>query len=418
MILLLKAVNVVPMNEETILENRDVLIDNNQIVKIGQNIDQPGARILDCRGKYAMPGLWDMHTHTNNAKCLNLNLANGVTSVRNMCGSPAILKRRDEIDAGKRTGPSIFSTSPLMDSVVIFEGSVIVKTPQDAINALDQAVKDGYSEIKTYPNTPREAYFTLMARARKLGLRVVGHANTSITTDELIESGYYAIEHASILFTAADGSEENVLKIAHSGMWLTPTLVVVRMMTGCAYENLDPTAVPHNEYADEEEKKVWRSMAPTIGEIARKRKYDFGELCRLTRVFIQNSDNVLLGTDQANPGIIAGFSLHEELDLNVSELGLTPYQAIRLGTVNAARYYGLSDQTGTVEEGKQADLLLLDGNPLEDVHNTQKIAAVIKGGVLFDRPALDALLEESKTMPYQDHDSYKVGDLADSLKKT
>lgn len=401
MAIILKNSNIIPMNEEIILMNKDILIDEGKIKEVSDSIKCSAAETIDCTDKYVLPGLYDMHAHPNNEKYLHLFLANGVTSIRGMTGIPYILEWKDEINAGKRIGPTIYSASPLMDGIKSFAFTVEIKTPEDAFMEVHKAKEAGYLEIKTYPDIPRDAYFKLMETAKSLDMNVVGHANRNISLDELIDSGYHSIEHASILDWITGGKEENILKAAKSGMWFCPTLVVIHMLYNFCVCDHEVEGIPNIQYSDDIEKKVWEEILVLAREKIKTRGFNSKEIIKSAKLFVEKSDNVLLGTDQGNPGLIAGFSLLDELELVVSELGLSTYQAIRTGTVNAARYLGLSQNNGTVEEGKSADLLIVESNPLLCISNIKKIWSVVKSGKVYSRNALDNLLEESKNIPYK-----------------
>jgi imidazolonepropionase-like amidohydrolase len=252
--------------------------------------------------------------------------------------------------------------------------------------------------IKTYPSIPREAFVRLMELARGHGLKVVGHGNDSVSTDELIELGYHSIEHASLL----PKSDDEVLRTAESGMWFSPTIGICRKLHEVALEGLDLSTVPHYEYVNERERRDWKGIAGMISSSPKMKEYDIDKIVARARLFAENSKNVLLGTDQTNPGVVTGFSVHDELELEVRDLGLSPFEALETGTVHAARHLGISDRAGTIEEGKDADLILLDADPLEDISNTKKISAVIRAGVSHDREALDAMLQSVLDTP--DHE--------------
>jgi imidazolonepropionase-like amidohydrolase len=395
---LLKNANVISMKKEGLVESRDVLIDDSAIAQVADGIERSDAQSIDCTGKYLIPGLADMHAHFISSDMFNLFLANGVTTVRNMWGTPKILEWRDDIAAGRRVGPAIFSTSPLMDGIELWEGSEIVKTTEDAERAVLKAKTDGYTMIKTYPSIPREAFVRLMELARQYGMKVVGHGNASVTTDELIELGYHSIEHASLL----PKDEDEVLRMAEAGMWFSPTIGIVRKLHETVEENLDLTEIPNYEYVNERERRDWAGIVEMISKSHKMKGYDVDQILELARVFAANSENVLLGTDNTNPGIVTGFSLHDELELEVRDLGLTPFQALATGTVRAVRHLGIWDRAGTIEEGKDADLVLLDANPLEDISHTKKISAVVKSGVYYDRGVLDDMLQSVLHMP--DHE--------------
>jgi imidazolonepropionase-like amidohydrolase len=319
---------------------------------------------------------------------IELLLANGVTSVRNMWGFPQTLAWKQEIDAGLKAGPRIYSTGPLTDGETYWKGSEIVTTPEEAEKSVVKVIADGYDYVKTYPSIPRDAFIKLMQTATEKGIKVIGHGNNFVTTDELIELGYYSIEHTGCL----PKTDEEVLKTAHAGMWFCPTQAVMWTIHDYVTNDGDFSKLPYYEYVNALDRKAWDEITVWRKESPKRRKWDLPEAIRLAKLFIDNSDNVLLGSDTPNPGVIAGFSIHDELELMIRDFGLTPYQVLRTGTVNAARSLGILEHTGTVEVGKDADLLILSGNPLVYISHTRDLSAVIKAGQYYDRVALDAML--------------------------
>ena len=395
---LLKNVHVLPMQREIVLKERDVLIESGRIMRIGQNLDIPGATPFDGSGKYLLPGFFDMHAHIISTDMFPLFLVNGVTSVRNLWGFPRILEWAQEVERGERVGPSIYSTSALVDGVETWVGAEIVKTPEEAEAAVRRALAQGYRQIKTYPDIPREAYFRIMALARQYGLQVVGHANRNVRIDELIASGYHTIEHASVL----PANDDEVIKLALAGVWHVPTTVIVRALREYGRDGKPLSDCPYYAYVNANERKDWQGIIDTMKAIPRFKDFDDEAAVRRSRLFAETSECVLVGTDQANPGVVAGFSYLDELVLMVRDLGLTPYQVLQKATVRAAEYLEIADRVGSVEEGKQSDLLLVDANPLEDIANGRKLSAVIKAGVMYERSRLDAMLEEVRSMQVAD----------------
>jgi len=227
---------------------------------------------------------------------------------------------------------------------------------------------------------------------------VVGHANRNVTTDELIASGYHTIEHASIL----PANDEEVIQLARAGVWHVPTTVIVRALEKYGRSGKPLSECPYYAYVNANERKDWQGIIDTMREIPRFKNFDDEAAVRRARLFAETSDRVLVGTDQANPGVVAGFSFLDELELLVRDLGLTPYQVLQMATLRAAEYLEIADRVGTVEEGRQADLLLLDANPLEDIANVRKLSAVIKAGVVYDRARLNTMLEEVRSMKVED----------------
>jgi imidazolonepropionase-like amidohydrolase len=390
----LKNANVIPMNKEVVLDHMDVVIDSGIITEISKDIQHNDAMVIDCTDKYVIPGLYDMHVHLNNSDMNELLLANGVVGVRNMWGFPNHFKWKDEINSYKRIGPHIFSTGPLTDGVTYWEGSNIVTTVEQAEKSVKKDVQDGFDFIKTYPSIPKDAFLKMMETANALNIKVVGHGNEFLTTEELIKSGYYCIEHSNCL----PKDHDEIRAIARSGMWFCPTQAVVRTIYDYVVMDKKISDLEHYEYINKmsrdmwEEITIWRKEKPKDP----KRRFDLNEINERARVFVEGSNNIILGTDTDNPGVIPGFSIHNELWWMTTDLGLTPYQALRTGTVHAARHLNKEDQFGSIEVGKWGDVLILEKNPLEDIRNSKSILGIVKLGKYYDREFLDEVLNSVK----------------------
>ena len=263
--LLLKNGRVLTMADGEAAREADVLIEGSRIARVEPDIVLDGATVVDCRGKTLIPGLWDMHAHIISSEMFGLFLANGVTGVRNMWGNRRILEWAAEVASGARIGPSIHTTSPLMDGVEAWAGAVVVTTPEEAERAVLDAVGDGYPWLKTYPSIPREAFVRLMELAHEHGVEVVGHGNANVTTDELVELGYHSIEHATIL----PKSDDEVLRMAESGMWFVPTLIVVHRLWELALRGDDVTQVPHYQYVNAREREDWDGITKALKTMPR-----------------------------------------------------------------------------------------------------------------------------------------------------
>jgi imidazolonepropionase-like amidohydrolase len=174
-----------------------------------------------------------------------------------------------------------------------------------------------------------------------------------------------------------------------NGTWVTPTLVV---FVTAAIGERELTTDERLKYIPATTRERWRNQwrerpagSAERQETLNKSRVQIVKLMHRTRV------GLLAGTDILNPFLFPGFSLHHELVLLV-QAGLSPLEALRTATLNPARFLGREKELGTVERGKLADLVLLDADPLQDIHHTQRIAAVIIGGRLYDRASLDAML--------------------------
>lgn len=423
-----------------------IVLAGDRILWTGKHCSMPpadGARVIDLRGKYVIPGLWDMHTHVGSDEriIVPLHIANGVTSVREMWGFPEIHAVRDRINRGELLGPRFTIASSIIDGPhsVWAPQSTEVATAAEARAAVQVAKAGNADFLKIYTYVPREAYFALVAEARRLGLPVVGHQPGRLNVREVSDAGMRCFEHLYGMPTASSTREAEILRtinntpvdpanprglsnlireldlqaslshsrskaaklydrLARNGSWQSPTLTVMRVMSSPADTY---TKDPRLKYIDKASQEFWathiKNFAPSTPEdIARHRDYI---RFRLTMVGEMERAGVRIigGTDTPNPYVFPGFAAHDELALLV-EAGLSPMRALQTMTRDAARFLGLERTMGTVSKGKVADLLVLDANPLADIKNTQKIHAIFTRGKLItseDRAKILAAVEDA-----------------------
>jgi hypothetical protein len=417
------------MDTERILEDQTVIIRGNSIVKIGptKDVQVPAEAILiEGGGKYLMPGLADMHVHIWNEEELFLFIANGVTTVRNMWGSPLQLGWQKEVEAGERLAPTIYTTGPLMDgSQPIWPGSTVVDDPEDVDRLVAEQKKAGYQFIKVYNGLSKDVYQALVEAASEHGLRVVGHVPDDVGLEEVLASRQASIEHMSGYRAASltDGSpvekawnklplaeyfgkmaavarkvkageiklsaiydEDSIEGLAvatrEAGIWNVPTRVVFKY-----YNSVEAPEVlkgPNMEYVDPATRSSWDPsqdfILKSIPDDAFTDLRIFEQVRRqCVSILYRNGARILLGTDTPNPFVIPGFSIHEELQ-NLVDAGMTPYEALSAGTAAAAEFLEAEMEFGTIAEGMRADLILLDRNPLEDVGNLASPDGVMARG--------------------------------------
>ena len=362
------------------------------------------ATVIDASGKFLIPGLWDMHVHVGTSdyekeQILRLFITQGVSGVRIMNGRPKHHLWRQEIERGYLLGPRMVIASRVIAGPTSFSSSAVkVNNADEARAAARQAKAEQADFIKVHDGLSRESYFAIIDEAKKLGLTVAGHVPESITAAEASNAGQKSIEHFTGLIEAANDSAKAealipILKRNHT--WLCPTLIMIRN-----YAMLDDPGLandPRLRYLNQGWKGWWldrvreaKTMPATEfaarRETVRKGKALFG---RFQKAGVQ----ILAGTDDSNPFVVPGFGLHDELAMLV-ESGLSPIQALRTATINPAKFFQQIQKLGSIETGKVADLVLLDANPLADIHNTTKIYAVILNGRVLERKALDKILIE------------------------
>ncbi len=421
-------VTVVPMDTERLVPGQTVIIQDGRITELGPTESTPvppGARRIDGRGKYLMPGLADMHVHLYFMAegDLRVFLANGVTFVRGMWGSPRDVQWRERIARGELLGPTLVTAGPLIDgSPPIWNDSLVAETFADGERIVLEQKKAGYDFIKVYNRLTPEAYAGLTSTAKREGLPFAGHVPFSVGLEGVFAAGQRSIEHLTGYLESlqAENSEvrgkwdwtSRLRQIDYVDEAKLPSVIEATKQSGiwnC------PTLILTQRYVSSEEAQVlarqpeMRFVAPWVREMwdpskdfrlkdlkaedfARLRRRD-ALLLKVTRALHDAGARLLLGTDTGNPYVIPGFSVHEELALWV-QAGLTPYEALRAATNDAAEFTGRLEEFGTVEPGKRADLLLLDANPLEDVANTRRRSGVMVRGRWLPEAELQAMLEE------------------------
>lgn len=428
--LVIEHATVVDVRSGKLVNDQTITIADNKISHIGNSGDvkiPDDAQVKDATGQYVIPGLWDMHVHLeeNYKDAFPLLLANGVTGIREM---GAALTNVDQwntsIQAGM-TAPRLVYAGMTLNGGPADEAPHMryLKTEEEAREAVRLNAEKGASHIKVYSWLPRPLFLAVMDEAKKYGLPVVGHLPVEVRAEEAIQLGFKSIEHMHGLFIATSSIEDDIFKNADMSDLAGYSLAEIE-----ASEHYDSQKA-NNLFHEFKEKEVWPvptlvtyyNMAKT--EIDPRSKYvptavqeQWAEVIRAIPpeqtqlVAAINSKNpgmvkklndagvpMLAGTDSGYEltNLIYGVSLHDELELLVKS-GLTPLQALQTATLNPARYLEREEELGTVEEGKLADLILLDKNPLEDIRNTTSISAVILDGKLMEKQTLDQAV---KTYP-------------------
>ncbi len=413
-----------------------VIIEGDHIatVLIGAMIKMPGNTILiDGHGKFHVPGLWDMHVHTafgdwfpgGRDIILPLFIANGVTGVRDMGSDlPVLFAWRKEIAAGKIPGPRMVVSGPMLDAVLPsgklrFPSSIAVTTPVSAVAAVDQLKSEGVDFIKVQSVISHDAYLAAAAETHKQNIPIVGHVPDKVRITEAIAAGQKSIEHLMGSFEGCSSEEQKFIDgqgntkllltttdqkkcdamialLAKTQTWQCPTLAWQR--GGTFLDQRDLKHDPLDKYVpaywrDVTWKRFYDEMMPYLQKdpLPLRKEY-FARNLQMVADMHRAGVPFLAGTDTAaGIYILPGFSLHDEL-ANFVESGFTPMQALQTAISNPAKFFGTESTSGEIAKGKTADLVLLDADPLADIHNTKKISAVVANGHLYNRAALDALL--------------------------
>lgn len=409
----------------------------------------PEAAVIDGRGKYLIPGLWDMHAHVlDPEREFALFLANGVTGLRHIGGvAQDVFRWRDEVRSGKRLGPWMIACGPILDGPrpAIPEYSVAINTPEEGRAAVRAQKTGGAEFLKVYDGLSRESYMAIAEEAKQLKLPFAGHVPVRVTIMEASHAGQHSIEHG-IELRGTSTAEDEVIRmiegtdvmaeamrtknfglipesiakrgellldtysaprarhlyraLVKSDTYLTPTLVTERALT--FVDDLSQEDDPRTKYIPAPSREYWK---PEKGMLTRYRtpayrkfrKREFAKMLEHVAAARRAGVRFLAGTDTSIPYIYPGFSLHDELALLV-QAGFTPLQALQTATSNPSRYFGMEKSAGGIRPGMTADLVLLGADPLEDIAHTKRIDAVIARGKLLSRATLDAMLRRAEEL--------------------
>jgi imidazolonepropionase-like amidohydrolase len=431
-------VTVINPGAASVEANRTVVIAGDRVISVTDTAKAApprNARVIDAAGQYLIPGLWDMHVHSvfgdwfpgGRDIILPLFVANGVTGVRDMGGEvPTLMNWRSQIASGQLIGPRMIISGPMLDGYLAngklrFPSSIPVKTPADAVAAVDSLKKQGVDFIKVQSELTLDAYRAAAAEAHKQGLTIVGHVPERVRLREVVEAGQKSVEHLMGILEGCSNQEDKFIHgqgnlklllatqdaercagmiklIAAHQTWQVPTLVWQR--GGEFLDEFDWKHQPLDKYVPAYWRDVtWRrfndEMMPDLQHdpMPLRREY-FARNLQITGRMHRGGVPFLAGTDTA-PGIyvMPGFSLHDELALFV-DAGFTPMESLQTATSNPARFLGMEARFGSIEPGKSADLVLLAANPLSHIRNVDKIQAVFARGRLLDRAALDQMLKQ------------------------
>jgi len=410
--------------------DQTVVIDGNRIVRVGASGSvavPPGARIVDGRGKFLLPGFWDMHVHTaisGGRDLLSLYVANGVTGVRDMAGDWDTLKSwRSEIGRGQLVGPRIIASGPYLEGGDGPIPHLLARNAVEASAGVDSLIALGVDFIKVHSQLNAESYFAIARRARERGVVFAGHVPRVVGSAAASDSGQKSIEHLLGIpaeCTPADSvalaprytvqgalgrcSSEDLAplyeKFVRNGTYVTPTFTAqvevavwpTRAVPGDSLAHYLPKAV--RDYVAQIF-PMPDSIPPNADSVGRAM---LEKRLRQVAAMQRAGVHILTGTDAPLRNSPPGFGLHEELALLVSG-GMAPFEALRSATLEPARYFGMLDSLGTIAPGKLADLLLLDANPLQDIRNTRRISAVVANGRLYAGAARERLLHIASASP-------------------
>lgn len=460
----LKSINIIDVKSGSLLKNRDIIIKDNIIIAIdtiGILESLSNSLIIDGTNKYLMPGLWDMHTHSNQySEWIHhpLFIANGVTGIRDLSGQ---LNKRDSYFAGskerllwneelsdnKRVTPRyVLQSSFQIDGAYSvpdgFPEFFKLQKSEDVDSLLKFYKKEKVDFIKVYDQIPSESYRQLALQAPKYGMHIAGHKPIFVSLKDAIVLGQRSFEHGRIFliecFPNADSlrtsnnwkdfyskSKKSMVKEynpelakklmqlmkEHNAYW-APTLQTLKF-EAFAHE---PAFLqnPNLKYINYIHKKLWWD-----GDIRHNKKKNLSKVGENFSAEFYNAAKeqikmaseigvpIMTGTDVTDTYIFAGFSIHDELE-DLTKSGLSNLKALQSATITPAMFVGVDKDYGTIEIGKIADLVILDKNPLDNIVNSKKISSVILNGVYYDSKKIDELKDFTQKLSSSLHMNVKI----------
>lgn len=423
-------VNTVDVETGTVLPAQDLVIERGvEVRRAGHGLQAipPGANVIDASGKYLIPGLWDMHVHVWLRDIdLPLYTANGVTGVREMgSGNVELLMQwANDTEAGKIVGPKIVAAGPIIDGADPFwPGSVSLAKVEEVAPALAEIKAKGSAFFKTYSLLTPDVFFNIAKESQKLGVPFAGHVPLLVKAQEASQAGMKSIEHFTNVLLGCSTEEDAIIThrkqtgagsnrasyiteqllseqkilnsfnaekaktladvFAKNGTHLVPTLSVLRIVPTVLDSSVKKN--PNLKYVPKEIKSGWDKIpAPSPIQVAMALKR-FAREQSLIPLMSKSGVRFLPGTDTGNPYIIPGFSLHDELKLLV-DAGLSTKEVLYAATLGAERWVAI--------QSPKANLVLLNGNPLQNISETKNISAVFSNGRYFSRSELDKILSD------------------------
>jgi imidazolonepropionase-like amidohydrolase len=396
-------------------EGTTVVVSGSRVAAVGKGAATPapaGAEVVDARGRVLIPGLWDMHVHVDPATDGPLHLAGGVTSVRDLANDPDALDAlRARIDAGEALGPRIHPAG-LIDGPGPYQGptKALAATEAEALDWVRRYGERGYRHVKLYSSLRPELVAPIAREAHARGMRVSGHVPAFMTAEQAVREGYDEIHHLNMLFlnffddvrdTRTPARFTAVAERAAGLDLASPPVCALLALLKEKGTTVDPTVAIFEQMFTALPGQVrpgFETVADRLPPLVRRALLDgglpvpegraatyrasFDALLRMVKALHEAGIPIVAGTDD-----MAGFALHRELELYV-RAGLAPAEVLRIATLGAARVAGRGEELGSIERGRLADFVLLDGDPLADISAVRRPSLVVKDGVVYDPAGL------------------------------
>lgn len=462
--ILIKSISVIDIESGTLIKDQDIEITANRITGIGisgsiNSTDE--TFIINGKGKYIIPGLWDMHTHSNvHSQWLHhpLYIANGVTNIRDMSGtldkedaywvgSKTRLQWNKDLQNNKRITPRyVLQSSYQIDGETSVPNGVPdffkLNNKKDVEPLLSFYKKEHVDFIKVYQQIKPESYRELAKRASQYNIHLAGHKPMFITLEEAIKAGQKSFEHGRIFmydcFPHADSlrlslnwrknyslyknemieqfddskAEELMQLMSEENAYWTPTLQTLKFEANAHKEEFLNNSM--TKYVSVVRKKLWWSFDISGNKernLANPNNIISEKFYEKTKKLVSKANSlevpIMVGTDVTDSYTFAGFSVHQEL-IDLVDAGLSNIEALRAATIVPAKYANQQYKLGSIKIGKLADIVILDKNPLKVISNTKQIYGVIHNGMYYDKQKIEEIKSITESMASSYHMNIKV----------
>ena len=404
-----RSVNVIPMDKEMVLQDQVVVVKDGRIVAMGDAAKtrySKNATVIDGKGKYLMPGLAEMHAHvppvddlTPMKEVLLLFAVNGVTTIRGMLGHPRHLELRSKIQSGEILGPRFITSGPS------FNGKS-VQSAEAGAEMVRQQKKAGYDFLKLHPGLTKEKFAAIAKTAKEVNIPFAGHVSFDVGVWRAIEAGYATIDHldgfVESLVPGIENTDEEenglfgmfiadkmdttripklITGLRDQRIWVVPTQALAERWFAPGKEADALANEPEMKYIDAKTLTNWTNSKKSLVKNTKYNAAAINRFISLRRKLIyecnKNGVGLLLGSDAPQVFDVPGFSVHQELKY-MTDAGLTPYEALRMGTLNVGKFLNRPD-IGIIKTGAVSDIVLLKGNPLINIDETKNIEGVMLG---------------------------------------
>ena len=430
-------VSIVDVENGSILKNKSIFIKDGLIYKITSETDEKELSVftkIDGKGLYIIPGLFDSHIHYFDPETFGpLLISYGVLFVREMGNVTEVaLKNRNLLNNSQILGPEMITTGSCLDGnpPSIPPISIVCNTPDEGRAIVKKQIEAGVDQIKTYSNLKQDVFYAIIDECKKNNVKAVGHVPEVVFIEDAAKAGLNSSEHlfgfGNVLAKELNeplnlkgggmGADQEYFmryqevnkeklqlelkKISSTGMAVCPTLIV--MKCGKNLNEIFNRNYPMLDYISPMVWGMWKQLwEPQKGSVPFIKQI-YPNLISFLKDLYNAKFNLLIGTDLLVAGVIPGFSVHEEMEI-WQEAGIPAIDILRSATITPAKFIGVDDSLGSIEEGKKASFVLLRDNPLINIKNTQKIEGVFLRGDYFNRQQLDSIqlkIKETNEVKY------------------